>query len=466
MLIVSVKSWGLIRRPCGAASDNTMETRELVLAASGFGGAGVPIRELTLLVLVSAAVTYLLTGVVRWAVVKSGHMDMPRSRDVHDIPKPRLGGAAMFTGFIAAVFLASMLPALTRGFPPTTPDMTAVVLAAAVLLLVGVLDDLFDLDAITKFIGQVIAALILAMKGVTWYLFYLPFGGGSVVVLDPVTSTILTVFFTVTLINAINFVDGIDGLAAGLGMIAATAILLYSMAMLYDQGGTVAAYPPAMISAALLGACLGFLPHNFEPSRIFMGDSGAMLIGLLLAAASISASGRISPTMYGTADAVALWSPVIVIAAALSVPLLDLIMAVVRRVRAGKSPFAPDKMHLHHRLLDMGHTHRRVVLVLYTWVSVVAYGAVGTTIFPWRFVVVTFLLFMVLAALFTFGPYFGGRKTRRRFGSDSVEQPPARAQREPRRPPRRADVGPKRPSGLGGVPTDAARVRRDPTRGR
>src|SRR5699024_10835043 len=166
---------------------------------------------------------------------------------------------------------------------------------------------------------------------VTWYLIYLPFGDGTTLILDPVLATLFTVVFTVALINAINFVDGIDGLAAGLGMIAAGALLIYSMVMLHDQGGTVSAYPPAMISACLLGACLGFLPHNFDPARIFMGDSGAMLIGLMLAGASVSASGRISPSMYGTADVLALMSPVIVVIAAVSVPLLDLALAVIRR---------------------------------------------------------------------------------------------------------------------------------------
>ncbi|MBV7295104.1 undecaprenyl/decaprenyl-phosphate alpha-N-acetylglucosaminyl 1-phosphate transferase [Corynebacterium sp. TAE3-ERU12] len=373
-----------------------------ILAAAG-GGAGVPMRELALIALVAAAATFLLTGVVRYAVVASGWLDEPRSRDVHDIPKPRLGGVAMYTGVIIAVLLASNLPALNRGFPPVTPDMEAVVWSATVLLCIGVADDLFDLDALTKLLGQILAALVLSLKGVSWYLLYVPFDGGSVLVLDPVLATILTVLFTVALINAINFVDGIDGLAAGLGMIAAGAILVYSMVMLHDQGGAVSAYPPAMISAALLGACLGFLPHNFEPARIFMGDSGAMLIGLLLAAASTSASGRISPTMFGTADAVALWSPIIVVAAALSIPMLDLVLAVLRRTRAGKSPFAPDKMHLHHRLLDLGHSHRRVVLVLYTWVSVVAYAAVGTTVFPAGFVLLTFGVLLIVAVLVTFG---------------------------------------------------------------
>lgn len=360
-----------------------------------------PIRELAMLVLVAAAVSYLLTGVVRYVMVKSGWLDQPRLRDVHDIPKPRLGGVAMFTGVIAAVALASILPALNRGFPPMTPDMRAIIIAGSVLLLVGIADDLFDLDALTKLLGQVAAALIMSFMGVSWYLLYIPFGSGSTLILDPIMSTVLTVLFTVALINAFNFVDGIDGLASGLGMIAAGAILVYSMVMLHDQGGTVSAYPPAMISACLFGACLGFLPHNFEPARIFMGDSGAMMIGLMLAGASVSASGRIAPSMYGTADIIALMSPIVVVIAAISVPMLDLLLAIVRRVGQGKSPFSPDKMHLHHRLLSMGHSHRRVVLVLYLWVSVIAYAAVATTVFPVGFVAFTSGLLLIFAVVFT-----------------------------------------------------------------
>src|SRR5699024_10045993 len=188
---------------------------------------------------------------------------------------------------------------------------------------------------------------------------------GTYVLLDQVQSSILTTFVTVLLINAINFVDRLDGLAAGLGLIAGGVILIFSLTVLCVQVGAVFAYPPAIISAGLVGMCIGFLPHNFEPSRIFMGDSGAMLIGLLLAAASTSASGKITQSLYGTADMVALVSPFIVVTAAVFVPVLDLVWAVIRRVSQGKSPFAADKAHIHHRLLSLGHTHRRTVLVLY-----------------------------------------------------------------------------------------------------
>lgn len=362
-------------------------------------GAGVPLRELGLVILVAAAITYLATGVIRSIMVRSGRVAEIRERDVHKQPTPRLGGVAMFSGFLAAVFLAAQLPALTRGFMPITPEMNAVIWSAFAIVLVGVLDDLYELDAITKLIGQVLSAIIMSILGLSWTLLYLPIGDGTTVVLDQVQATIITTLFTVALVNAINFVDGLDGLAAGLGMIAGAAILVFSLTVLHDQGGAVSAYPPAIIAAGLVGVCLGFLPHNFEPSRIFMGDSGSMLIGLLLAAASTSASGKINMSLYGTADIVALMSPIIVVAAAVFVPVLDLVLAVLRRLSRGTSPFYADKMHLHHRLLSLGHTHRRTVLVLNMWVCVVAFGAVSFSIIPARYA----LALLFLAFLVAFG---------------------------------------------------------------
>lgn len=372
-------------------------------------GAGVPLRELGLVILVAATITYLATGIVRSVMVRSGKVAEIRQRDVHTQPTPRLGGVAMFSGFLAAVFLANQLPALTRGFMPITPEMNAVVWAAFAIVLVGILDDLYDLDAVTKLIGQILAAIIMSVLGLSWTLLYLPVGDGTTVVLDQIQATIVTTIFTVALMNAINFVDGLDGLAAGLGMIAGGAILIFSLTVLHDQGGAVSAYPPAIMAAGLVGMCLGFLPHNFEPSRIFMGDSGSLLIGLLLAASATSASGKINMSLYGTADIVALMSPIIVVAAAVFVPVLDLVLAVVRRLANGQSPFAADKLHLHHRLLSLGHTHRRTVLVLYMWVSVVALGAVSFSVVPARVAVAGTLILLIVAFLFTLGPVRAGK---------------------------------------------------------
>ncbi|QCB28241.1 glycosyltransferase family 4 protein [Corynebacterium endometrii] len=378
------------------------------------GAAGVPLRELGLVLLVAAAITFLATGFVRSFLVRTGQVAEIRQRDSHSQPTPQLGGVAMFTGFVAATFLAAQLPALTRGFMPVTPEMTAVVWAALAIVLVGVLDDLLELSASVKLVGQLFAAVLLSMLGLTWTILFVPFGGGTTVFLDQVQSTLLTVLFTVVLINAINFVDGLDGLAAGLGMIAGAAILVFSLTVLHDQGGAVSAYPPAIIAAALVGICAGFLPHNFEPSRIFMGDSGSMLIGLLLAAASTSASGKINMSLYGGVDMIALLSPIIVVAAAVFIPVLDLVWAVIRRVSQGRSPFSADRLHIHHRLLSLGHTHRRTVLVLYFWVSAVAFGAVSFSIVPPIAAIIFSVLALAFAFLATLIPLRAGKIGRKR----------------------------------------------------
>lgn len=372
-------------------------------------GAGVPLRELGLVLLVAAAITYLATGLVRSLLVRTGRVAEIRQRDVHTQPTPSVGGVAMFTGFVSAVFLAQQLPALTRGFAPVTPEMTAVVAGAFAIVVAGVIDDLYELGAVTKLIAQFFAAVLMSLLGLVFTVFYLPGGGGTTLIFDQVQGVVVSAVFTVLLINAINFVDGIDGLAAGLGMIAGGAILLFSLTVLHDQGGAVSAYPPAIICAALVGICGGFLPHNFEPARIFMGDSGAMLIGLLLAAASISASGKINMSLYGAADFVALISPIVVVLAAVALPVLDLVWAVVRRAARGQSPFAADAGHIHHRLLRLGHTHRRTVLVLYLWVSAVAFGAVSFSVVPVTWATTFTAVALVGAAALTAVPLMKGK---------------------------------------------------------
>lgn len=382
--------------------------------------AGVPLRELGLVLLVAAAITYLATGPVRSMLVRTGRVAEIRQRDVHTQPTPSLGGLAMFTGLVGAYLLAQQLPALTRGFAPVTPEMTAVLAGGLAIVLVGIVDDLYELSAIAKLIGQFAAAIVMTVLGIGFTVFYVPFGEGTTLILDQAQGMVLSVVFTVMLINAVNFVDGIDGLAAGLGMIAGSAILVYSLSVLYDLGGAVSAYPPAIICAILVGICAGFLPHNFEPARIFMGDSGAMLIGLLLAAASISASGKINMSLYGAADLVALVSPIIVVLAAIALPVLDLVWAVIRRTAKGQSPFTADAGHIHHRLLRLGHTHRRTVLVLYMWVSAIAFGAVSFSVVPSRVAVAFTAVALVGAFLATLVPLWQGKiGPQRRSGGDT-----------------------------------------------
>ncbi len=386
----------------------------IIAAQSGLtsSGAGVPLRELMLVGLTAAVITYLLTGIVRVIATRVGAVAVPRTRDVHAVPTPRLGGVGMYIGVLAGMVLAGELPALTRGFA-YTDDMNAVVVAGGVIVLVGIIDDRWGIDALTKFVGQLTAAGVLVIMGVSWTVLPVPFGEIGTVVLDPLQSGLLTIAITVTTVNAINFVDGLDGLAAGLALIAALAICAFSFGLLHDQGGDVSYYAPALISAILAGACLGFLPHNFQPARIFMGDSGSMLIGLMLAAASTSASGRIAINAYGPADVFTLLAPIILVAAVMFIPMLDMLMAVVRRTRAGVGFYTPDKMHLHHRLLEIGHSHRRVVLLIYLWVGVLAFSAAASTVFSASVVLPLLGGGLILAMVATIVPRLRRRNRRR-----------------------------------------------------
>ena len=400
--------------PYGGAVITAMPSAEplsTTLLALSERGAGVPLRELALVGLTAAIITYLVTGWVRVLATRWGAVAYPRERDVHLQPTPRMGGLAMYVGVVAAVLLASQLPALTRGFVYSS-GLPAVVVAGGLIMVVGLIDDRWGLDALTKFAGQITAASVLVTMGVAWSVLYIPIGGVGTIVLDQVSSILLTLALTVAIVNAMNFVDGLDGLAAGLGLITASAICIFSVGLLRDHGGDVLFYPPAVISVVLAGACLGFLPHNFHKARIFMGDSGSMLIGLMLAAASTTAAGPISQTAYGARDVFALLSPFLLVVAVMFVPALDMLLAIIRRTRAGLSPFSPDKMHLHHRLLEIGHSHRRVVLLIYLWVGIVALGAASTIFFDPRHTAVVMIAAILVAIVATLIPLL-----RRRNGS-------------------------------------------------
>ncbi|WP_277681967.1 glycosyltransferase family 4 protein [Saccharomonospora azurea] len=369
---------------------------------------GLPIREYLLVALVSAALTYLLTAVVRRFAIKVKAVAVPRKRDVHVVPIPRMGGVAMYFGVVGGMALAHQLPVLRRAFEYSY-DPVAVLIGGGVIVLIGALDDRFEIDAWTKLAGQVLCAGILVLFGVQWVSLWVPWGGdadavGNVLMFDRNQGGLLVVLLVVVMVNAMNFVDGLDGLASGLGLIAAAATCTFTLWLLHSSGGEVSTYPPALIAATLAGACLGFLPHNFQPAKIFMGDSGSMMIGLMLAAASTSASGRIVYTSFDATDVVALLSPLFVVAAVLFLPLLDLVSAVVRRTRRGESPFAADKMHLHHRLLEIGHSQRRAVLLIYLWAALLAFGAVAVAMFDTAAVFWITCGGLVIAALVSFVP--------------------------------------------------------------
>jgi UDP-GlcNAc:undecaprenyl-phosphate GlcNAc-1-phosphate transferase len=310
---------------------------------------------------------------VRWRM-----MAPPRERDVHVIPTPRGGGVAMYLGVAAAVMVATRLPALRRTFDDS--QTLAVLAAGGLICLLGVLDDKWGLDALTKLTGQMAAAGVLVLLGVQFSFVFLPVADIGTVSLGPDVGVPLTILVTVLTVNALNFIDGLDGLAAGVSAIAALAFFAYSYNLALVGYDDVAS-APALITAVLAGACLGFLPHNFSPARIFMGDSGSMLVGLMLSAAAVTATGGVDPQSFGSAASVLpLALPLLIPIAVLFIPFVDLVMAVIRRSLRGRSPFSPDKMHLHHRLLSIGHSHRRAVLVMYFWTALLSFGAVMLSI--------------------------------------------------------------------------------------
>lgn len=345
-------------------------------------------REYILVFLVAASVTYLLTVIAREIALRTGAVARVRDRDVHAEPIPYLGGLAMLGGLVAAYLVARELPFLSLSGPFVFRDAGVVIVAGALICAVGVLDDLFELDALTKLGGQLLAAGFLVAFGVQFYFFTGP--DGQVFSLDPAQRALLTGFLVVATINAVNFVDGLDGLAAGVVGVGALAFFLFCY-QLTSLNNTSRATTAALLAVALAGACVGFLPHNFNPARLFMGDSGSMLIGLVLSASAVTLTGQFagSDLSQGGAGSQASLAPtllpLLLPITILVVPLLDLVLAVVRRTRAGRSPFAPDKQHLHHRLLEIGHSQRRAVLIMWMWAALVAFGTVLASLYsgPW-----------------------------------------------------------------------------------
>ncbi|MEF9906412.1 MraY family glycosyltransferase [Streptomyces sp. P9-A2] len=342
-------------------------------------------REYLLTLCITAAVTYLLTGPVRKFAIVAGAMPEIRARDVHREPTPRLGGIAMFFGLCAGLLVADHLTNLSHLFDESN-EPRALLSGAALIWLIGVLDDKFEIDALIKLGGQMIAAGVMVMQGLT--ILWLPVPGVGSVALTQWQGTLLTVALVVITINAVNFVDGLDGLAAGMVCIAGAAFFLYAYRIWYSYGIEAAA-PATLFSAILMGMCLGFLPHNIHPARIFMGDSGSMLIGLVLAAGAISITGQVDPdalNLYAGGEkeavhqTVPVYIPLLLPLTIIAVPAADLILAIVRRTWRGQSPFAADRGHLHHRLLEIGHSHSRAVMIMYFWSALIGFGALAYSV--------------------------------------------------------------------------------------
>jgi UDP-GlcNAc:undecaprenyl-phosphate GlcNAc-1-phosphate transferase len=314
---------------------------------------------------VAAGVSAAATPFVRRLARLVGAIDIPDDRKVHQEPTPRLGGVAIYLGILAGFAAARLLGRFGDLFGSSSEPIGVLVGATAVMLL-GVVDDVRGMRAPTKLAGQVLATGALILGGVQLFYFWLP--GVGVISLSPDLSAILTVIWTLAVINAVNLIDGLDGLAAGVATIAAGTLFVYAWR---TSGGvaTTATLVPALVA----GACVGFLPYNFNPARIFMGDSGSMLLGLLLASSTVSGVGRTVEPRFS--DVAGLIVPVLIPFLVLAIPLADAGFAIMRRMAAGKPVFHPDKSHIHHWLFDMAQSHRKAVLVMYSWSAMLAAAA-------------------------------------------------------------------------------------------
>lgn len=335
--------------------------------------------------IVTGAVTLLFSWIV-WKIGLRYKIHPPiRERDVHKTPTPRLGGIAMFLGIGAAFGLSSQVPYFSILWEDPSRNW-ALLGAATLIVVVGLADDLWDLDWFLKLGAQLVAAAIVVGPG-GFQLLALPFG--STVVISSWQSFILSMLILVIVMNAVNFIDGLDGLVAGVVLIANTVFFAYTYLLLRDFGASSYSSLAAFIAVVLIGACIGFLPMNWNPARLFMGDSGALLLGLLMGVAALTVTNELPHNLIGDTNAfgrsqlLGSFIPVLLPIVIVLLPLLDFGMAVVRRLAKGKSPFSPDRKHLHHRMLDMGHSDRDAVLIFYAWTSIVSLSVllmyIGTT---------------------------------------------------------------------------------------
>lgn len=328
-----------------------------------------------------------------------------RERDVHRTPKPRLGGIAMYVAFLLAMLVASQISwfAIVFGSPTR---VLGIIGAATLIVIVGVIDDIVDLDWMVKLAAQIAAGLILAFSGVA--ITSLPIGG--ITVASQWMSIAATVLIVVLVMNAVNFIDGLDGLVAGIAIIANGVFLIYSF-FLTDSLETSRFTLAALTSAVVVGICAGFLPWNWNPSKMFMGDGGALLVGLLMATSTVAVTGEVDPSLISRDALFPAFLPLLLPFAVLVVPLVDFTLAVVRRLAAGKSPFSADRKHLHHRLLDMGHTQRRAVLLFYAWAAVVGGGALlAFLVQPVWIAIAVIVTGLVVCTVLTVAPLSGRKR--------------------------------------------------------
>jgi UDP-GlcNAc:undecaprenyl-phosphate GlcNAc-1-phosphate transferase len=316
----------------------------------------------------AAASTFGFTYPVKWLANRLGWVVAPDERRVHTVTTPDVGGIAMFGGFLVAMLVASLMGAFDALFE-TSSELLGVVIAAIVIFAVGLLDDVRDLSAPAKVAGTVVAGLALVWYGVTMFYFRLPLIDVYVVADD--WAPLITIFWLLGMTQAINLIDGLDGLAAGIVAIAATAFFLYSRELeAFDLIGAQNIGPLICIIAA--GICLGFLPHNFNPAKVFMGDGGALLLGLLMATSTSVVGGRSSPEQKFFGQSYFFFAPLFIPLLILGVPIFDTLFAIVRRASRRQGLATADKGHLHHRLMNLGHGQRRSVLILWLWTALLS----------------------------------------------------------------------------------------------
>jgi len=359
-----------------------------------------------LMMLTAALVSYAATWGARLVGNKLELYSPIRSRDMHSTPVSRLGGLGMFAGVLVALVVASNSFFVKDIFRNNTAPW-GILAGAGVIVLVGVADDLLDLRWWVKLIGQSAAALVVAIWGVRMTI--IPFVPEPIIVQSPALNIILTAGLIVTTMNAFNFIDGLDGLAAGVAIIGGVAFFLTAYWVHRNAPLTDFSDLATLLTAILVGSCIGFLPHNWFPSKIFMGDAGAMLIGLLMASAGVVSTGQITSGLYDRANGIPTIIPILLPFAVLFLPLLDLCLAVVRRTALGRSPWSADRGHLHHKLLDIGYSHRGAVVLMYLWTCVLAFGGLAFAIFPWHIVLAVDLAAAAIMAVVTAWPYLRQR---------------------------------------------------------
>ena len=350
-------------------------------------------REYLLTLLIAAVLTYMCTPLVRSLALRSKAVASVRERDIHTQVTPRWGGVAMWLAMGATLVMVGSLNLVGKAY---SQELLGIFLASTFVLLIGALDDRYELDAITKLSGQGLAAAILLIFGIQ--ILWLPIDG--IIVLPTNIGQLLTVLVVVVIINAVNFIDGLDGLATGIVGISAAAFFGFSYLLAVENGFSRAG-APSLVTAIVIGCCLGFLPHNTHPAKIFMGDSGSMFLGLLLAASAITLMGQIDANAVFAENIGPAALPLLLPFAVLAIPLLDLALAVLRRVKSGRSPFAPDQEHLHHKLMAWGNSQQRSAVILYLVTAMLALPAMLSAFIPlWAALLVGALL-LLSAALTT-----------------------------------------------------------------